>query len=182
MTTAPGGGPALAASAAPLCNGARDAYVAAMAIFPRPVSPRSAIADLLDMFSPDRPHRWSLLALSATMTGILLWGFMIDSRRPPKEREIFYVENWMSDRKDSDIIRRQIEDINLYERALAKKQVEYQKLADSFGIEWREEEARNKAQRQAVIAAIKKRLDQRLADAVRKEAASIAAPAAQAAP
>lgn len=188
MTRTPGGEFAvggIAASLCPrsrLCNAPRDAYVAAMAIFPRPVSPKSAISDLRDMFSPERPHRWSILALSMALTGILLWGFALDSRKPPKEREIFYVENWMADRKDSDIIRQQIQDIARYEAALGKKQQEFQKVADDLGIEWREEEARNKAQRKAVIAAIEKRLNQRLTEALKKEAAAGSAAEAPAAP
>ncbi len=143
----------------------------AMAILPRPVSPRSAIADLRMMFSPDRPHRWTLLALSATLTALLLWGFALDSRPPKKPREILYVESWMLDRKDSEIIRRQIKDLDTYEAALEKKQQEFQRLADKVGIEWREDEARNTAQRKAVIAAIHKRLDAKLAAALAKEAA-----------
>lgn len=177
MKLAPGGGLALTALPAALCppslcNAPRDAYVAAMAIFPRPVSPKNAVSDLRDMFAPDRPHRWSILALSMALTGILLWGFVLDSRKPPKEREIFYVENWMADRKDSDIIRQQLKDVALYETALSKKKQEFQKVADGLGIEWREEEARNTAQRKAIIAMIEKRLNQRLSDALKKEAAS----------
>jgi len=142
-----------------------------MPIFPRPVSPRSAFADLREMFSPDRPHRWTLLALSATLTGLMLWGFVLDSRIPEPPREIIYVESWMADRKDSDIIRKQIADLNAYEAGLVKKQGTYQKLADTFGIEYREEAARSEAQRKAVLAAIHKRLRERLAAAEAREAA-----------
>jgi len=165
-----GAGEAAGHRAARLCNAAPDAYVGAMAIFPRPVSPRSALADLRDMFSPDRPHRWALLALSCTLTGLLLWGFMLDSRTPPKEREIIYVESWMNDRKDSDIIRQQMQDLANYEQALEKKQGEFQKVADMFGIEWREEEMRNRARRKEIIAAIQKQLGARLAKAEAREA------------
>lgn len=172
MKQTPGGALALTTLPAALCNMRADAYVAAMAILPRPVSPKSALSDLRDMFSPERPHRWSILALSLTLTGILLWGFVLDSRKPPKPREIFYVENWMADRKDSDIIRQQIKDVATYEAALSKKQVEFQKVADQLGIEWREEEARNKKQRAEIIAAIEKRLKERLATALAKEAAA----------
>ncbi|HWJ71072.1 MAG TPA: hypothetical protein VNS79_13610 [Sphingobium sp.] len=133
-----------------------------MSIFPRPVSPRSAFADLRDMFSRDRPHRWSLLALSAGLTGMLFWGFTLSSRLPDKPREIYYVQSWMADRKDSDIIRKQMADLDAYEAGLVKEQGKFQRLADSLGIEWREEEARNAAQRKAVIAAIHKRLQERL--------------------
>lgn len=155
---------------APLCIGAPDDYVGAMSIFPRPVSPKSAVADLREMFAPDRPHRWSIFALSVTLTGLLLWGFAIDSRKPAKEREIFYVESWMSDRRDSEIIRRQIDDIARYEAALERKQGEFQRLADGLGIEWREEAARNAKQRRAVLAVIEKRLQARLADTLAREA------------
>lgn len=144
-------------------------YVGAMAIFPRPVSPKSAASDLRDMFSPDRPHRWSILALSMTMTGLLLWGFAIDSRKPPKEREIIYVESWMADRRDSDIIKRQINDIDAYEAALELKQGEFQRLADGLGIEWREDAEKNKVQREAVLASVRKRLEGQLAEALARE-------------
>ena len=142
-----------------------------MQILPRPVSPKSAFADLRDMFSADRPHRWPLLALSCVLTGFVLWGLALDSRRPPKPREIFYVENWMADRKDSDIIRQQIKDLSLYEAALEKKQGEFQRVADKLGIEWREDEARNKEQRREVLQVINKRLNERLAKALADEAA-----------
>ncbi|BAK68368.1 hypothetical protein SLG_36930 [Sphingobium sp. SYK-6] len=141
-----------------------------MAILPRPVSPTSAFADLREMFSRERPHRWSILALSITLTGFLLWGFLVDSRIPPKEREIIYVESWMSDRKDSDIIRRQIEDLAKYEAALERKQREFQSVADSLGIEWREDEIRNRAQRKETIAAMNKLLHKRLEAALAHEA------------
>ena len=149
--------------------GPADAYVTAMAIFPRPVSPKSAASDLRDMFSPDRPHRWSILALSVTLTGLLLWGFAIDSRKPAKEREIIYIQNWTSDRRDSDIIRKQIEDVIRYEAALEDKQGEFRRLADGLGIEWREDAARNKVQRDAAIAAVHQRLQERLAEALARE-------------
>lgn len=165
MTMMSGGG----TRAARLPNGMLHAYVAAMALFPRPVSPRSALADLRDMFSRDRPHRLGFLALSVTLTAIILWGFVIDSRPPPRERQIIYVESWMADRKDSDIIVRQLADIAKYEVALAKKQNEYQKLADAVGIEWREDEARNRKTREETIAAVKRQLQKKLTDALARE-------------
>lgn len=117
------------------------------------------------MFSRDRPYRWSLLALSAALTGLLFGGFMLSSRLPEKPRQIYYVQSWMADRKDSDIIRKQIADLDAYETGLVKEQGKFQHLADSLGIDWREDEARNAAQRKAVIAAIHKRLQERLAAA-----------------
>ncbi len=148
-----------------------------MSIFPRPVSPRSAFADLKSMFAPDRPHRWSLLGVSAALTFLMIWAFHLDSRLPPKQREIIYVESWMADRRDSDIIRRQKADLVNYEAALEKRQERFQRVADMTGIEWREEEAKSREQRKAVIAAVQKRLDERLAEALAREAAQGKAPA-----
>ncbi len=123
------------------------------------------------MFARDRPHRWGLLGVSGAVTFVLLWGFLLDSRTPDPPREIFYVESWMSDRKDSDIIRAQKVDLANYEAALAKKQKEYQHVADMVGIEWRKEEAENRARRAAIIALVEKRLDTQLAEALKREAA-----------
>lgn len=141
-----------------------------MPIFPRPVAPKSAIADLREMFRPERPHRWTILALSLVLTSLLLWGFALDSRIPPKPREIFYVQSWTVDRKDSVIIEQQIKDVARYETALESKQGEFQRLADSLGIEWREDAMRNKTERAEIIASIKNTLNERLEAAREREA------------
>ena len=117
------------------------------------------------MFSRDRPHRWSLLALSAALTGLLFWGFMLSSRLPDKPRQIYYVQSWMADRKDSDIIRKQITDLAAYEAGLVNEQGKFQRLADSLGIDWREDEARNRSRRQEALKQINAQLDSRLAKA-----------------
>jgi hypothetical protein len=141
-----------------------------MAVLPRPVSPKSAFADLKDMLSGERPHKWPLLLLSVALTGIIIWGFYIDSDPGiEKGREIIYVESWMSDRRDSDIIRQQKKDLANYEASLEKKQREFQSVADKYGIEWRKDEERNRARREAVITAINKQLDERLAKAEASE-------------
>jgi len=141
-----------------------------MAILPRPVSPKSAFADLMDMLRGNRPHKWPVLALSVTLTAIIIWGFYLDSNPGiEKKKEIIYVESWMADRKDSDVIRQQKADLANYEAALETKQREFQSVADRFGIDWRKDEARNRERRQAIIAAINKQLDQRLANAEARE-------------
>jgi hypothetical protein len=142
-----------------------------MAILPRPVSPRNALADLKMMFSGDRQHRWTFLGLSFAITGLLLWGFYLDARSPKKERQIIYVESWMADRKDSDIIRQQRIDLGRYEEALARKQQEFQRLADKVGIEWRKDEAKNRERRADMVKAMEKHLDKKLAEALVREAA-----------
>lgn len=146
-----------------------------MAILPRPVSPRSAFADLMLMFSADRPHRWGLLGVATALTGLMVWGFYLESIPPKPERQIIYVQNWVSSRKDSEIIRQQKIDLANYEAALAKKQKEFQRVADIVGIEWREDEARNTAQRQATVVQMQALLDKKLAAALAREAAEDAA-------
>ena len=146
------------------------AYIGAMPIFPRPVAPKSAIADLREMFAPERPHRWPILILSIVLTSLLLWGFALDSRIPPKPREIFYVESWTADRKDSVIIEQQIKDVARFETIFEGKQEEFQRLADRLGIEWREDAMRNKIERAEIIASIKQTLKERLAAALEREA------------
>ncbi|MCE7794938.1 hypothetical protein LWE61_00045 [Sphingobium sufflavum] len=148
-----------------------------MRIIPRPVSPRSALTDLKDFLVEPRAHKWPLLALSMALTGVIMWAFEHDSLSLKPGPQIIYVESWMADRKDSLILERQKADLALYEKALTKKQREYQNLADTFGVEWRKDAARNKAQREAVIAAVNKSLDERIAAAKKREAAS-GAPAA----
>ncbi|HEX7871773.1 MAG TPA: hypothetical protein VF475_02610 [Sphingobium sp.] len=146
-----------------------------MSIFPRPVSPKNALTDLLDMLTERRRHKWPLLILSITLTAVVIWAFEHDARGPKPERQIIYVESWMADRKNSTIIEQQKKDLALYEAALQRKQREFQSLADKFGIEWRKDEARNTAQRTAVLIAVNKQLDERIAAAKKKEAAEATA-------
>ena len=51
------------------------------------------------------------------------------------------------------------------EAALVKQQKKMQGFADAFGIEWRDEEARNTARRKEAVRQINGLLDQRLAKA-----------------
>ncbi len=143
-----------------------------MPIFPRPAKPREAFADLRALWSENPRHRWPLLGLSMVLTSLIIWAFHLDSRTPPKEREIIYVESWMADRKDSDVLRKQKADLARYEAALESRQKDFQGFADAFGIEWREEAERNSAQRKAVIAAVNKQIDERIAKAEAREAAA----------
>jgi len=162
-------------------SGERSNYLGAMPLFfrsgrstfyPRAVSPRAALADLMLMFSPDRPYRWSFLALAATITGLFIWGFYQETLPPKPEREIIYIKSFPIGRKDSDIIRQQIQDLDTYETQLEAGQVESQKLADAMGIEWRKEAAENKAHRMKSMAEMKKLLEKKLDNALAKEAAA----------
>lgn len=150
----------------------RTAYLHPMFFLPRPVSPRSMLADLKLMFSPDRPHRWGLLGVSAALTFVIMWGFVLESRKPKPERQITYINSWASDRRDSEIIRQQIKDLDTYEADLRRLQGRWQKFADATGVDWRKEEAENRAIRDKDRAAMKVILEKKLADALAREAAA----------
>lgn len=148
-----------------------------MAIFPRPVSPKSALGDLWGYFRQHRPHKWPLLGLSAAMTWVIVWAFVVDANTNtmPTRNKIIYIQSWDANRSDAAIILQQKIDLAKREAALQKKQKEMQGLADAFGIDWREDEARNTARRKEALKAINAQLDDRLAKAERAESAGGAA-------
>jgi hypothetical protein len=144
-----------------------------MAIFPRPVSPRSAFGDLRYYLLEHRAHKWPLLGLSVAMTWLLIWAFLIDSKRDDtrKQNEIIYIENDVGNRSDAAIILQQKMELARREVLLQKKQQEFQRLADKFGIDWRTDEARNTARRKEALKQINAALDARLAKAEAEERA-----------
>lgn len=148
-----------------------------MAIFPRPVSPKSALSDLWGYFRETRPHKWPLLGLSAAMTWLIIWAFIVDANTNtmPTRNQIMYVESWDANRSDAAVILQQKIDLAKREAALQRRQRDMQGVADVFGIDWRTEEARNSARRKEALKQINAQLDARLAKA---EAADNGAPKA----
>lgn len=142
-------------------------YIGAMAIFPRPVSPKSAMSDLWSYFRENRPHKWPLLGLSAAFTWVIIWAFIVDANTNtmPTRNKIIYIQSWDANRSDAAIILQQKMDLARSEVALAKRQKQMQGWADAFGIDWRTEEARNTARRKEALKAINAQLDSRLAKA-----------------
>lgn len=142
-------------------------YIGAMAIFPRPVSPKSALGDFWGYFKQQRRHKWPLLGVSAAFTYVIIWAFIVDANTNtmPTRNKIIYFQSWDANRSDAAIILQQKMDLARRDAALQKKQVEMQKIADTFGIEWRSEEARNSARRKEAVKQINALLDQRLAKA-----------------
>ncbi|HKT75557.1 MAG TPA: hypothetical protein VJQ78_02420 [Sphingobium sp.] len=149
----------------------------AMAIFPRPVSPKSALGDLWSYLRQNRPHKWPLLGLSVAITWVIIWVFVVDANTNtmPTRNKIIYVESWDANRSDAAVILQQKIDLAKREAALQKEQKRMQGWADEFGIDWRADEARNSARRKEALKAINAQLDARLAKA---EAAEKAPPKA----
>jgi hypothetical protein len=144
-----------------------------MKIFPRPVAPRSAMKDLWALLVDKRAHKWPLLGVSAALTWLIVWAFIVDANTntTPKQNQIIYFRSWDKERPESEIILEQKRDLARYEAALRQKQNEMQKVADMFGVEWREEKARNDARRAEALKQINTLLDARLAAAQAKEGA-----------
>ncbi|OHC94449.1 MAG: hypothetical protein A3H25_00510 [Sphingomonadales bacterium RIFCSPLOWO2_12_FULL_63_15] len=144
-----------------------------MAIFPRPVSPKRAANDLWGYFRESRPHKWPLLGLSAAITYVIIWAFIVDgnTNTMPTRNKIIYVKSWDANRSDAAVILQQKMDIARYEVALSRSQKDMQKVADMVGIEWREDAARNSAKRKEALTRINAMLDERLAKAKQAEGA-----------
>lgn len=138
-----------------------------MAIFPRPVSPKSALGDFWGYFKEQRQHKWPLLGVSVALTYVIIWGFIVDANTNtmPTRNKIIYFQSWDADRSDAAIILQQKIDFAKREAALQTQQKKMQGYADAFGIEWREEEARNSARRKEAVKQIDALLDDRLTKA-----------------
>jgi len=159
-----------------LHSGERSLISGAMSIFPKPVSPKSALGDFWTYFSEKRAHKWPLLGLAMSITWVIVWVFLLDSKTntAPRQNKIMYVQSWDANRPDAVIIAKQKADIAKGEMLLEKNQKDMQKVADMVGIEWREEEARNRARRQKALKAINEMLDKRLEKAKASETAAAA--------
>lgn len=156
-----------ARTSAALHRAGQSPIFGAMAIFPKPVSPKSALGDFWTYFSQKRAHKWPLLGLAAAITWVIIWAFLLDAKTntAPRRYKIIYVQSWDANRPDAVIIAKQKADLAKGEMLLAKKQKEMQAVADMVGIEWREEAARNGAKRKEAIKEINALLDARLAKA-----------------
>lgn len=138
-----------------------------MSILPRPVSPRSAFGDLWGYLSRRHPHRWPFLGLSAAITWVIIWAFVIDANTNtmPRQNQITYFKSWDADRTDAAVIMQQKLDLAEHEMRLRAKQKEMRKIADDFGIPWEEEAKRNDARRAEALKYWNAELDRRLAKA-----------------
>lgn len=138
-----------------------------MKILPRPVSPRSAFADLRDYLVEKRAHKWPLLGLSAALTYLIIWAFITDANTNtmPTRNQIIYIQNWNAGRDDAAIIMQQKLELAQEEVRFQENQRRMQKMADMFGVEWRKDEKRNTAERLEALKQINAQLDQRLARA-----------------
>jgi hypothetical protein len=107
-----------------------------MSWFPKPSSPRAAIADLMAFMRQHSREQVVGGALAILATGIIVFEFVIDSHFGAMPAPTpTYVQLYAPNRTDADIVADQKKDEE--QKALLEKeqQRQYKKLAKRFGIE-----------------------------------------------
>jgi hypothetical protein len=106
-----------------------------MSWFPRPVSPRAAISDLLAVMRHSSREQRIGAALALLVTAIIVIEFVVDAKigmdSPP---EVISVELYRSNRTDAEIIADQKKDQAAKEAAIRERQREFQKLENRLGM------------------------------------------------
>ena len=92
------------------------------------MSPFAAVRDLRIFLQHRQKHELVFLALALVATGLLIGGFVKDSRvEKVYKRDIIYVQNWRADRTDAEVRAQQAKDLPgevARKEAFAKKQAE----------------------------------------------------------
>lgn len=106
-----------------------------MAVFPRPVSPLAALADLRAFMRQRSREQVIGAALAVLVTIIIIIEFLVDSKintAPPEQ--IIYVQQWSVNRTDAEIIADQKKDQAAKKAAKEEKQRQFQKLENQLGM------------------------------------------------
>ena len=107
-----------------------------MGFFPPMHSPRAALREFGSVMR--RRSRESLIAagLSVLFTVVIIVVFFLDAKvntAPPVT--VTYVDSWSENRTDAEIKADQVKDQAAREDRAAKRQEQFQEIANSFGIE-----------------------------------------------
>jgi hypothetical protein len=106
-----------------------------MSWFPRPVSPRAAIADLLAFMRHSSREQRIGAALAFLITAIIVIEFLVDAQigtAPPPQ--VTYVDLYSSNRTDAQIVADQKKDQAAKEAAIKERQRQFQKLENQLGM------------------------------------------------
>jgi hypothetical protein len=106
-----------------------------MSWFPRPASPRAALADLRAFMRHRGREQVIGAALALLVTTIIVIEFVVDAKMgtaPPPQ--VTYVELYPSNRTDAEIIADQKEDQAAKDAAQKERQKQFQKLENRFGM------------------------------------------------
>lgn len=107
------------------------------------LSPLSAIRDLRVFLSHRQKHELAFLALSLVLTGLLIGGFVKDSRiERVYKREIIYVESWPATRTDEEVRAQQAKDLpgeierkKAFEKRQAERRAQFKRIDDKL-VSW----------------------------------------------
>jgi hypothetical protein len=106
-----------------------------MAIFPRPSSPRAALADLRTYWSHRNRDHVIGATLAVLVTIIILILFFVDSQiNTAPRRTVQYVDSWPADRTDAEIVAQQKKDQAEVDARAKARQEEFKKLEKTLGM------------------------------------------------
>ena len=106
-----------------------------MSWFPRPVSPRAAVADLRAFMRHRSREQVIGFALALLVTAIIIIEFIIDAKintAPPPT--IVYVDQWNANRTDAEIIAQQKKDQAELEALRKERREQFQTIENQLGM------------------------------------------------
>jgi len=123
---------------------AASPYLATMAIFPRPVRPSRAIADLAQFLRQRRRHEMVFAALSVALTAAMVWAVVkqFEPKVEWKQATVLYVEQWSAKRSAAEVRARLA--LDAPKEAAARKKLEaeaairraqFKRVGEWMGIE-----------------------------------------------
>jgi hypothetical protein len=106
-----------------------------MSWFPRPSSPRAALADLRNFMRQRSREQLIGASLALLVTAIIVIEFIVDSKintAPPPT--ITYVDSWPENRTDAEIIAQQKKDQAERDAFEREKRRQFQQLENKLGM------------------------------------------------
>ena len=100
------------------------------------------VADFWAYVREPRPHRWASWGVAIVLPVVVIWGFakyLVPYEKP--KPTIVYFENWKATRSAADIRADWVARAKETTLRNAEKRAEYQRFADSLGIEYDSREA-----------------------------------------
>lgn len=100
------------------------------------------VSDFWAYIREPRPHRWAIWGVAVALTWVVFNGveqYLIPVDKP--KAQIIYFENWSADRSAEEIRADWVARAKETTRRNAKKRAEYQRFADSLGVEYDSTEA-----------------------------------------
>lgn len=100
------------------------------------------LSDFWTYVREPRPHRWASWGVAIVLPFVIFYGFsehLIPYEKP--KRQIIYFENWTANRSEAEIRAEWVARAKETTRANAETRAEYQRLAETLGVEYDSTEA-----------------------------------------